>query len=41
MGIEIDNDLHYKARDERCQPVILVPDIDFSKLKDDSIIDSF
>ena len=41
MEIEIDSHLRYKVRDERCQPVIFVPDIDFFKLKEDSIIDSF
>jgi hypothetical protein len=41
MKIEIDSNLRYKTNDERCKPVIFVPDIDLSGIKDDSIIDSF
>jgi len=41
MKIEIDSNLHYKTEDERCKPVIFVPDIDLLNLKEDSIIDSF
>ncbi len=41
MEIEIDSNLHYKTNNERCEPVIFVPDVDFSNMNDDSIIDSF
>jgi hypothetical protein len=41
MEIEIDSDLNYKTGKKECQPVIFVPDVNFFKLKDDSIIDSF
>jgi len=41
MEIEIDSNLNYKANDERCEPVIFVPDINLFNIKDDSIIDSF
>jgi hypothetical protein len=41
MEIEIDSNLHYKTNNERCEPVIFVPDIDLFSIKDDSIIDSF
>jgi hypothetical protein len=41
MEMEIDSNLHYKTNNERCEPVIFVPDIDLFGIKDDSIIDSF
>jgi len=41
MEIEIDSNLRYKTNDERCKPVIFVPDIDPLSIKDDSIIDLF
>jgi len=41
MEFEIDSNLRYKTNDERCEPVIFVPDVDLLSIKDDSIIDSF
>ena len=41
MEMSIDSDLNYKTNDERCNPIIFVPDIDLLNLKEDSIIDSF
>lgn len=41
MEMEIDSDLHVKPNDERCEPVIFVPDVDLLNLQEDSIIDSF
>ncbi len=41
MEIKIDSNLRYKTNDERCEPIIFVPDIDLLNLKEDSIIDSF
>jgi len=41
MEIEIDSDLNYKVKEEGCEPVIFVPDVDLFKLEEDSIIESF
>ncbi len=41
MTIEIDSDLNYSVREDGVDPVIFVPDVDFPKLKDPSIIDAF
>jgi hypothetical protein len=41
MEIGIDSDLTYEINDERCSPIIFVPDIDLLNLKENSIIDSF
>jgi hypothetical protein len=41
MEIWVDSDLNYKTNDERCKPIIFVPDVDLLNLKEDSIIDSF
>jgi len=41
MEIEIDSDLNYKAKEEGCEPVVFVPDINLFELEEDSIIDSF
>ena len=41
MKIEIDSDLRYKIKDESCEPVIFIPEIDLFRIKDESIIDSF
>jgi len=41
MEMGIDSDLNYKTNDERCNPIIFVPDIDLLNFKEDSIIDSF
>ena len=41
MAMEIDSDLHIGLDDEKCDPVIFVPDIDLLNLEEDSIIDSF
>jgi hypothetical protein len=41
MQIEIDSNLRFKTNDDRCEPVVFVPDVDLLNLKDDSIIDSF
>jgi hypothetical protein len=41
MEIEIDSNLRYKVNDERCDPVIFVPDINLFNINDDSIIDAF
>ena len=41
MEIEIDSDLGYKVKEEGCEPVVFVPDVNLFELKEDSIIDSF
>jgi len=41
MEIEIDSDLNYKVKEEGCEPVVFVPDVNLFELEEDSIIDSF
>ena len=41
MEMEIDSHLHVKPDDEKCEPIIFVPDVDLLNLQEDSIIDSF
>ncbi len=41
MGIEIDSDLNYTVREESCEPIIFVPDVNLFKVEDESIINAF
>ena len=41
IHIEMDNDLNYSVTEKDADPLILVPMVDFGKLKDPSIIDAF
>jgi len=41
MEMDIDSNLHLKSDDEKCKPIIFVPDVDLLNLQEDSIIDSF
>ncbi len=41
MHIEIDSELNSRVREEGAEPVTFVPHVDFRKLEDPSIIDSF
>jgi len=41
MRIRIDSDLNYHSDDEGCEPIVFVPDVDFSKLEDKCIIHAF
>jgi hypothetical protein len=41
MEIEIDSDLNYKVKEEGCEPVVFVPDVNLFELEEDNIIDSF
>jgi hypothetical protein len=41
MNLEIDQDLNLQVKDEKCRPVIFVPDVDLHALSEPSIIDSF
>jgi hypothetical protein len=41
MRIEIDSELNYSVGEEGADPIIFIPQVDFQKLEDPSIIDSF
>jgi len=41
MHIEIDSDLKYSVEEEGADPIVFIPEVDFSKLEDPSIIDAF
>lgn len=41
MQMEIDSDMNCRCTEPDCRPVIFVPDVDFSRLKDSNIIDAF
>jgi hypothetical protein len=41
MRIEIDSELNYSVREDGAAPIIFIPQVDFQKLEDPSIIDSF
>jgi hypothetical protein len=41
LHIEIDSELNYKVQEADAAPLLSVPMVDFSELKDPSIIDAF
>lgn len=41
MELTIDSDLNFSVKEEGCDPMIFVPDVDLLKLKDESIINAF
>jgi len=41
MEMDIDSNLQIKPDDEKCKPIVFVPDVDLLNLQEDSIIDSF
>ena len=41
LHIEIDSDMNYRCRESGCRPMIFVPEVDFSRLKDPNIIEAF
>ena len=41
IHIEIDSDLNYSVLETDADPLVFVPSVDFSRLKDPSIIDGF
>jgi len=41
LVIEIDSDLNYRVLDEKADPIVYVPMVDFETLEDPSIIDAF
>jgi hypothetical protein len=41
MGLEIDSAMNWRCPEADCRPVIFVPEVDFSRLEDPSIIEAF
>jgi hypothetical protein len=41
MHMRIDSDLNYQTGEEGCEPIIFVPDVNFSKIEDKCIIHAF
>jgi hypothetical protein len=41
IHIQIDSDLNYKVREVDASPLVFVPNVNFTTLKDPSIIDGF
>jgi hypothetical protein len=41
MDLEIDSDLNCRVKEEGCNPVVFVPDVNLIELDDESIINAF
>jgi hypothetical protein len=41
MEIRIDSDLNYIVKEEGCEPMVFVSDVNLFKLEDESIINAF
>ena len=41
MEIEIDSNLNDAVKEEGCEPIVFVPDVNLFELKDESIINAF
>ena len=41
LTLEIDTELSFQVGEEGAEPLVFVPSVDFEKLEDPSIIDSF
>lgn len=41
MEMAIDSDLSYTVKEQDCEPVIFIPDVDLLSLKEESIINAF
>lgn len=41
MQMVIDSDMNCRCQETDCRPIIFVPDVDFSRLKDPNIISAF
>jgi hypothetical protein len=41
MHITIDSELNYSVKEAGCEPIVFVPEVDFSKLEDKCIIHAF
>ena len=41
LHLEIDSELNYSVAEPEAEPMVFVPQVDFEKLEDPSIIDAF
>jgi len=41
MEIQIDGDLNYAVKEEGCEPIVFVPDVNLFKIEEESIINAF
>jgi len=41
MRITIDSDLNHQVKEDGCEPIVFVPDVNFSKLEERCIIHAF
>jgi hypothetical protein len=41
MELAIDSDLNCRAKDDGCEPIVFVPDVDLFNLEEESIINAF
>ncbi|MFC2031675.1 hypothetical protein ACFLWA_13225 [Chloroflexota bacterium] len=41
LHLEIDSELNYSVAEEEAEPMVFIPQVDFEKLEDTSIIDAF
>ncbi len=41
MHIQIDSDLNCLAKDQGCEPVVFVPEVNLYELEDPNIIEAF
>ncbi len=41
ITIEIDSRMQYRVFEAQAQPILVIPHVDFARLKDPSIIDAF
>jgi hypothetical protein len=41
MQLEIDSDMQCRCPDPDCHPIIFVPKVDFSRLKEPHILEAF
>ena len=41
MELTIDSDLNCQAKEDGCEPIVFVPDVDLFKLEEESIINAF
>ena len=41
LHLEIDSELNFNVEEEEAEPLLFVPQVDFDKLDDPSIIDAF
>lgn len=41
MELTIDSDLNYTVKENGCEPVVFMPDVDLLNLREESIINAF